>query len=109
MAEGCRHRSVRQKLTRDSEYTHGPGALAALLGGLDALVFTAGIGEHSSSLRRRICGQAEWLGLKLDQTTNEQHATRVSASCLPVDVLVVPTNEEVVIARATRRIVPGPN
>lgn len=80
------------------------GSLAAALGGLDVLVFSAGIGEHSAAMRERICAQAQWLGVALDPTANAQHATRISASDSAVDVLVVPTNEELVIARATRTL-----
>lgn len=75
------------------------GSLAAALGGLDALVFTAGIGEHAAPIRERVCRQAEWLGVRLDSAANERSETRISASDSAVDVLVVPTNEEWMIAR----------
>lgn len=74
------------------------GSLAAALGGLDALVFTAGIGEHAAPVRERVCRQAQWLGVRLDEATNERHATRISAADSAVDVLVLPTNEEWMIA-----------
>ena len=80
------------------------GSLAAALGGLDVLVFSAGIGEHSAAMRERICAHAKWLGVALDPSANAQHATRISASDSAVDVLVVRTNEELVIAQATRAL-----
>ena len=54
------------------------GSLAAALGGLDALVFTGGIGEHSAVIRAKVCHQAAWLGLELDDSANEATATRIS-------------------------------
>jgi acetate kinase len=75
------------------------GSLAAALGGLDALVFTAGIGEHAAPVRERVCRQAEWLGVRLDSAANERSETCISAAGSAVDVLVIPTNEEWMIAR----------
>jgi len=75
------------------------GSLAAALGGLDALVFTAGIGEHAAPVRERICRQSEWLGVKLDAAANAGHETRIGSDASKVDVLVLPTNEEWMIAR----------
>ena len=80
------------------------GSLAAALGGLDVLVFSAGIGEHSAQMRQRICAYAEWLGMKLDPAANARHASRISTNDSTVDVLVIPTNEELVIARAARAL-----
>ncbi|MRR50388.1 MAG: acetate/propionate family kinase [Rhodocyclaceae bacterium] len=77
------------------------GSLAAAIGGLDALVFTGGIGEHAAEVRRRVCLQAAWLGVDLDETANADHAVRVSSARSMVDVLVIPTNEEWMIARHT--------
>ncbi|WP_157016720.1 acetate/propionate family kinase [Mesorhizobium xinjiangense] len=74
-------------------------ALASTMGGLDGLVFTAGIGEHSASIRSAICSRLTWLGARIDQDANESHAERISAVDSPVDVYVIPTDEEVVIAR----------
>lgn len=76
------------------------GSLAAALGGLDALVFTAGIGENSALVRRRVREQLDWLGLKLDLATNEAHGPRISTADSPVSAWVIATNEEQVIARA---------
>ncbi|MBV6476877.1 MAG: acetate/propionate family kinase [Rhodocyclaceae bacterium] len=81
------------------------GSLAAALGGLDALVFTAGIGEHAAPVRERICRQAEWLGVQLDAEANARHATRISAPDSPADVLVLPTNEEWMIAQHAAALV----
>jgi acetate kinase len=75
------------------------GALAGVLGGLDALVFTAGIGEHSSEIRRRIGEASQWLGITLDHEANERHATRISAPGSRVSAWVIPTNEELTIAQ----------
>jgi acetate kinase len=75
------------------------GALAAVLGGVDALVFTAGIGEHAAGIRRRICEASAWLGVELDPAANDRHAPRISAPRSRVAVHVIPTNEELMIAR----------
>ena len=77
------------------------GALAGAIGGLDALVFTGGIGEHAAEVRRRVCQQAAWLGIELDEAANADHQNRISAPRSAVDVLVIPTNEEWMIARHT--------
>lgn len=80
------------------------GALAAALGGVDALVFTAGIGENSPVIRRRICEASSWLGVQLDSRANEQNATRISERGSAVSVWRIPTNEELMIARHTGRL-----
>jgi acetate kinase len=76
------------------------GALAAVLGGLDAVVFTGGIGEHSARVRRSVCEGLGWLGIEIDAHENDQHARVISTDLSRVRVLVIPTNEELVIARA---------
>ncbi len=78
------------------------GSLAAALGGLDALVFTAGIGEHSSSLRAAVCEGARWLGIRLDLGLNREGGPRISTPESAVSVWVIPTNEELMIAAHTR-------
>ncbi|GAP34360.1 acetate/propionate family kinase [Piscinibacter sakaiensis] len=83
------------------------GGLVALLGGLDRLVFTAGVGEHSAVLRARICAALGWLGLRLDPAANEAHRPRISAADSRVDVGVEPTHEEWVAARAALRVLRG--
>lgn len=75
------------------------GSLAAALGGLDAVVFTAGIGEQSSEIRRRIMAASAWLGVKVDERANEAHGPRISAEGSSVSCWVIPTDEEVVVAR----------
>ena len=77
------------------------GALAAVLQGLDGLVFTAGIGEHSAEIRERVCRASSWLGIELDPDANAQHARRISAGHSRASVWVIPTNEELMIARHT--------
>lgn len=81
------------------------GALAATLGGLDAIVFTAGIGEKSALVRERVCRGAAWLGVDLDDDANRAGANRISTAASAVQAWVIPTDEEVVIAEHTRRIV----
>ena len=80
------------------------GSLAAALGGLDAIVFTAGIGEYSRSLRERVCRDAAWRGVKLDPAANERNGPRISTAASRVRAWVIPTNEELMIARHTRRL-----
>jgi acetate kinase len=77
------------------------GALAAVLGGIDGLVFTAGIGENAPEIRRRICEASAWLGIDLDPEANTGKAPRITKSGSRVSAWVVPTNEELVIARHT--------
>ena len=77
------------------------GALAAVLGGIDALVFTAGIGENSSEIRRRICEASSWLGIELDSQANASARPRISTAQSKVSAWVIPTNEELMIARHT--------
>jgi acetate kinase len=77
------------------------GALTAVLGGVDAIVFTAGIGENSPEIRRRICEASSWLGVELDAKANAGRGRRISASESRVSVWVIPTNEELMIARHT--------
>ena len=81
------------------------GALVAVLGGLDVLVFTAGIGEHSAGMRRRICEQAAWAGVVVDPAANTKGGPKISSPKSQVEVLVIPTDEEVVIARSTQQLV----
>jgi acetate kinase len=76
------------------------GAFAAALGGLDTLVFAGGIGEHAPLIRERICGALDFLGVHLDDRANAMNATVISTAGSPVSVRVIPTNEELMIARA---------
>ncbi|GLS43291.1 acetate/propionate family kinase [Methylobacterium brachythecii] len=76
------------------------GSLMAALGGLDALVFTAGIGEHSAPIRSAICRALGWAGVELDESRNATNAMRISDDAARVPVYVVPADEERPIARA---------
>jgi acetate kinase len=75
------------------------GALASVLGGIDGLVFTAGIGENSAAIRARICEASAWLGIELDGEANLRGDARISRSGSRVSAWVIPTNEELMIAR----------
>ncbi len=81
------------------------GSLTAALGGLDAIVFTAGIGENSAVLRERVCRDARWLGVELDPAANEKGGPRISSAASRVSVWAIPTNEELMIARHTRALI----
>jgi acetate kinase len=80
------------------------GALAAVLGGVDAVVFTAGIGENSAEIRRRICEASAWLGIELDAQTNAANGPRITVPQSRVSAWVIPTNEELMIARHMARL-----
>ena len=80
------------------------GSLAAALGGLDAIVFTAGVGENSAPIRARVGAAAAWLGLELDAAANAAGGPRISAASSRVSAWVVPTDEELMIARHTERL-----
>lgn len=80
------------------------GALAAVLGGIDALVFTAGIGENSAEIRKRISEASAWLGIELDEAANASHGPRITKPQSKVSAWVIPTNEELMIARHTRSL-----
>jgi acetate kinase len=77
------------------------GAFAASLGGLDTLVFSGGIGEHAAAVRARICEDLAFLGIVLDADRNAAHAGVISASKAAVTVRVIPTDEELMVARAS--------
>ena len=80
------------------------GSFAAVLDGLDTLVFAGGIGEHNATIRRRICVGLDFLGLEIDDALNAEHAAVISAKASRVTVRVIPTNEALVIARAVSRL-----
>jgi len=82
------------KITKDI------GALAAVLGGIDALVFTAGIGENSAVIRSKICKASSWLGIQIDEAANEKKSLMISNSKSKVSVWVIPTDEEGMIAKS---------
>jgi acetate kinase len=81
------------------------GALAAVLGGLDTLVFTAGIGEHAAPVRERICAGLGYLGVELDPDRNAAHAPIISRSGGSAVVRVMKTDEDLMIARHTHRVI----
>ena len=83
------------------------GALAAVLGGLDSLVFTGGIGEHHPAIRAQVCEAAEWLGVGIDKVANASNGPRISAEASSVSAWVVPADEELVIARHTMETLRG--
>lgn len=83
------------------------GALAAVLGGLDMLVFTAGIGEHNATIRERVCRALGWLGVRLDDVANAAHAAVISADDSAIRVVVEPTNEEWIAASAALALIAG--
>ena len=80
------------------------GSLAAALGGLDAIVFTAGIGEHAAAIRESVCRDAAWLGVTLDPAANARHGPRISGSDSRVAAWVIATDEERMIAQHTRDV-----
>jgi acetate kinase len=84
------------------------GSLAAALGGLDALVFTAGIGEHASEIRARVCRDARWLGVRLDEAANRAGGPRISSADAAVSAWVIPTDENLMIARHTAGLLTAP-
>ena len=80
------------------------GSLAAALGGLDAVVFTGGIGENAVAIRERVCRDAAWLGVELDPAANAASGPRLSTPGARASAWAIPTNEELMIARHTRRL-----
>jgi len=85
------------------------GAMTAVLGGLDTLIFTGGIGENAPEIRRRICEQMEFLGIHLDPSQNDANASIISCDGAPAIIRVMKTNEELMIARHTNNIIkPNP-
>jgi acetate kinase len=83
------------------------GALAAVLGGLDGFVFTAGIGERSAEIRKRVCEKAAWLGIELDHAANVRGGPLISTAGSRVAVYAIPTDEEQMIARHTLAVLRG--
>jgi acetate kinase len=82
------------------------GAMAATLGGVEALVFTAGVGEHAVAIRERVCENLAYLGLTLDHAANEacQPDVDIAVPTSPGRILVIATREDVTIVRETRRV-----
>src|ERR1700691_1928430 len=96
-------RSKRQRPSYRSR-PHTPNLWTVPLGGLDGLVFTAGIGERAPTIRAEICDRLAWLGVRLDATANAENAARISAPGSKIDVRVIATDEEVTIARHTKAV-----
>jgi acetate kinase len=82
-------------------------SLAAALGGLDGIVFTAGVGENAAPVRRAICGACGWLGVELDEAANRRHETCISTPTSRVAAYVIKTDENLMIARHARAVVGG--
>ncbi len=80
-------------------------SLAAALGGIDGIVFTAGVGEHAAPVRAAICRACAWLGVALDEAANDRHGPRISAPGSRVAAYVIPTSENIVIARHTMQLI----
>jgi acetate kinase len=80
------------------------GSLVAALGGLDALVFTGGIGEHAWQIRARVCQDARWIGVTLDEAANAKGGPRISRDGSAPSAWVIPTDENLMVARHTRRL-----
>ena len=81
------------------------GSIAVAIGGIDCLVFTGGIGEHSSYIRALICSYLKWLGLGIDSTANSAHAEKISDKESSIAAYVIPTDEEKIIARSCAELV----
>jgi acetate kinase len=81
------------------------GSLAAALGGLDVLVFTAGIGEHAAPIRARVCQDLQWLGVQFDETANRSGGPKISSDSSAASVWVIPTDEDLMIARHTSNVI----
>jgi acetate kinase len=80
-------------------------SLAAALGGLDGIVFTAGVGENAAPVRSAICRACGWLGLELDEAANREHKERISTPHSRVAAYVIKTDENLMIARHARALV----
>jgi acetate kinase len=85
--------------------SHELGSLAAAMEGIDALVFTGGIGEHAAAVREAVVRRAKWLGAELDVAANLKGGPLVTTASSRIPVWVIPTNEELMIARHTRAVV----
>jgi acetate kinase len=78
--------------------------MVAALGGLNALIFTGGIGEHAAVIRARICRDAAWLGVALDEAANDAGGPRISSPNAQASAWMIPTDENLMVARHTRRL-----
>jgi acetate kinase len=80
------------------------GSLIGALGGLDALVFTGGIGEHAHEIRARVCQQAGWIGIRLDEAANASGGPRISRAASAPSAWMIPTDENLMVARHARAL-----
>lgn len=85
------------------------GSLAAALGGLDSIVFTGRIGEHATAIRERVCRQASWFGVQLDEEANQHHGPRISKLESPVSAWAIRTNDELMVARHVQSVLAEPH
>jgi acetate kinase len=85
------------------------GSLAAALGGVDAIVFTGGIGENAAPIRARVLDGARWLGAVVDEAANARHGPRITAADAKVSAWVIPTDENLMVARHARRLLATPS
>jgi acetate kinase len=83
----------------------GIGSLTAAMGGLDGIVFTAGVGENAAPVRAAVCGACAWLGVELDPAANASHGPRISRRGSRAAAYVIPTDENLMIARHTRAVI----
>ena len=83
------------------------GSYMAVLGSVDAVVFTGGIGENAAAIRERVCRDARWLGVEVDPAANAGRGPRLTTPSSPVRAWVIPTNEELMIARHVRSVLRG--
>lgn len=83
------------------------GSTAAAIGGIDVLVFTGGIGENAAPVRENVCGKLGWMGIRIDNDANRNRKIDISMPDAPVEVLVIPTNEEWMIAQHSRNLLKG--
>jgi acetate kinase len=83
------------------------GSYLAAMNGAEAIVFTGGIGENAAEIRAMICADLTWLGVELDPELNAKHSHQISSDASRIGVYVIPTNEELLIARDTVRVVSG--
>ncbi|MCB1787758.1 MAG: acetate kinase, partial [Gammaproteobacteria bacterium] len=83
------------------------GSMAAALGGVDAMVFTGGIGEHAAAVRDKVCAQLAWLGLDCDAAANAAGGPLITTPNSHLKAWVIPTNEELIIARHAARLIRG--
>ncbi|WP_413739338.1 acetate/propionate family kinase [Sodalis sp. RH14] len=103
-AESGNHRATLALAMFTDRIRSAIGAYATEMDGVDVVIFTAGIGENAAGIRRQICRNLAFLGIRVDENKNERHATFIQQDGAPVIVAVIPTNEELMIARDVMRV-----